>query len=157
MSLSKWRLLLLVGCGTLTAIAAADSFFAVRPVAAGPGAGLEQLPFIGPDGQTAMLSVQKTPVLDLADVESASVERKETPASEPRVRVVLTPQGRERFAEFTARAIHQRIAVMVDGKVCEAPVIQAKLTAPFIPVQCNVTEEQARELAARINAAAGRK
>ena len=109
------------------------------------------------DGQSLVLAVQKTPLLDLADVDSAHVETRNAPGGEPRVLVMLTPHGRERLGEVTARALHQRIAVVVDGKVCEAPVIQAKLTGPYLPIQCQMNEQQARELAAKIDAAARRK
>ena len=128
MALAKFRLLLLlVSCSTWAAVGADEtSIFQIRRVVNAPAANVERMPFTSPDGQTMMLTVEKTPLLDLSDVESATVESKDTPSGEPEMRVMLTPHGRERLGEVTSQAIHQRIAVVIDGKVWQAPVIQAR-------------------------------
>ena len=147
-------LLLMVSFGTPGVWAAGKpALFQIRRVENAPAADLEQMPYTSPDGQTLMLSVQKSAVLGIADVESASVAAGNAPGGDPEIRVWLTPQGRERFAEVTAQSVQQRVAVVIDGKVYAAPVIQARLTVQYLPVQVHVTDQRARELAAKINAA----
>jgi preprotein translocase subunit SecD len=147
--------LVLVSFGAPGALAAdAPAIFQVRRVENAPAADLEQMPYTSPDGQTMMLSVQKSAVLGIADVESASVAAGDGPGGEPELRVWLTPKGRERFAAVTAQSIHQQFAVVIDGKVYAAPVMQARLAGSYLPVLVHVTGRQARELAAKINAAA---
>ena len=147
-------LLLLVSFHTLEALAAAKpAIFQVRRVESAPAADLEQMPYTSPDGQTLMLSVQKSAVLGIADVESASVAPGTAPGAALEIRIWLNPQGRERFTEVSAQSAHQRFAVVIDGKVYAAPVIQARVTGAYLPVEVHLTDQQARELAAKINAA----
>ena len=127
--------------------------FQVRRVQSAPAADLEQMPYTSPDGQTLMLSVQKSAVLGIADVASASVAPATAPGGELEIRIWLNPQGRERFTEVTAQSVHQRVAVIIDGTVYAAPIIQAKLSVAYLPVSVHVTGERASELAAKINAA----
>jgi preprotein translocase subunit SecD len=153
MGLPKCKLLLpLVICITLSA-ADNPSMFQIRRVAAGPGDAAEQLAFTSPDGQNTTLPVQREPFLDLSDVESATVVPKSVTEGDPQVRVWLTQHGRQRLEELTGQSLHQRIAVVIEGKVWSAPVIQAKLTGPYIPIQAHITDQEAQELAARINVA----
>lgn len=127
--------------------------FQVRRVESAPAADLEQMPYTSPDGQKLMLSVRKSAVIGIADVESASVAPGTAPGSDVEIRIWLKPQGRERFTEVTAQSVHQRFAVVIDGKVYAAPVIQARIEGAYLPVQVHMTGDQARELAAKINAA----
>ncbi len=89
---------------TFSAIAAdapTQSIFQVRLVVDAASDGTEQLAYKDKDGQTLMLDVQKTPVLDLNDIESAEVVTEDTPSGQPQVRIMLTPQGRERLEEVS--------------------------------------------------------
>lgn len=145
---------------TFSAIAAdapTQSIFQVRLVVDAASDGTEQLAYKDKDGQTLMLDVQKTPVLDLNDIESAEVVTEDTPSGQPQVRIMLTPQGRERLEEVSEQAIHKRLAIVIDGKVYAAPMIQAKLTSDYIPIGDVPTEEQAKDIAGKINAAVRRK
>lgn len=121
-----------------------------------PSADTEQLSYRMIDGQAINLPVQKNVLLDQSAVVSAIVGRDST-TGRPQVRVMLTPQGQARFAEITSQSVHKRVAVVVDGKVVEAPIIQSELNTTFIPVQGDFSETQANQMAARINAAIGRR
>jgi preprotein translocase subunit SecD len=146
-------LILSTGC---LIFAAQVSIFQVRMVQDAPSADSEQLAYRSVDGQNITLAVQKTVLLDQSAVQSAVVA-KDSSTGRPIVRVLLTPQGRARFAEITGQSIHKRVAVVVDGKLVEAPIVQAQLTTTFIPVLGEFTEQQASHLAARINAALGKR
>ena len=155
MRLTKFSLLLLLVSFDTPGVGAAGkaAAFQVRRVESAPAADLEQMPYTGPDGQTLMLSLQKSAVLGIADVESASVAAPAAPGGDPEIRVWLTTEGRARFAEVSAQSIRQRVAVIIDGKVYAAPIVQARLAVAYLPVSVHVTEQRARELAAKINAA----
>ena len=45
------------------------------------------------------------------------------------------------------------IAILIDGVVCAAPMIQAEITADSIPIRDNLTGQQPEDLARKINAA----
>lgn len=120
----------------------------VREAAAGD---TEQMSYQSRDGQTLQFQVKKKPLLDQTAVVSASVASDTT--GHPEVRVALTPKGRKRLAKITRQNIHNRIAVVIDGVLYDAPVIQAEISTDWLPVLDNFTEQQAAELAAKINAA----
>ena len=156
MGLPKCKLLLPLVISLTLSAADNTSMFQIRRVAPTPGDGADQLAFVTADGQNMTLPVRKEPLLDLSDVESASVTPKSVTAGDPQVRIWLTLNGRARLGAFTEQAVHQRIAVVIEGKIWAAPVIQAKITGPYLPIQAHITDQQAQELAARINAAVKR-
>jgi preprotein translocase subunit SecD len=79
------------------------------------------------DGRRAARTyfVIKSGGLDNTDVENADVR----PGWEghPEVQVVLTAEGRRKFADMTARAVGRKIVVAVDGMVETAPIIQSPI------------------------------
>jgi len=132
------------------------SIFELRLVLDTPSADSEQMAFTSPDGQTMVLNVQKMPLLDQSDVQSATAAQ-DSDTGQPRIQIMFNPQGEERLAEVSRRNLHKRIAVVIDGKLWEAPIIQAELTGGAVPIQGAFTQQQANELAGKINAEAGRK
>ena len=95
------------------------------------------------------------PVLDLMDVESASVTE-ENGTGQPMIKITLTPAGSKRLQEASKANIHRRVAVVVDGKILSAPVIQAELTGPNLPITGSYSAELANELVGKINARLGK-
>jgi preprotein translocase subunit SecD len=149
----------LVTCLTLAALAATPpkpSIFEIRPVLDAPSADSEQLEMTSADGQAMVLNVQRVPLLDESYVQSAAAAQ-DSETGQVRIQIMLTPQGQKRLAEVTRQNLHRRIAVVVDGKLCEAPMIQAEITGGAVPIRGDFTQPQASELAARINADAGKK
>ena len=104
------------------------------------------------DGQAVPLSVEKTPVFDQAGVTSAAVV-KDNATGRAQLRIALTREGSRRIAEITKQNIHKRIAIIIDGVLYEAPVIQAEISTDSLPVRDALTEQRAEELARKINAA----
>ena len=139
----------------LAATAADTSVFQVRLVLDAPAAGSEQMTFQGIDGTASTFNVQKMPLLDLMDVESASVTE-ENGTGQPMVKVTLTPAGSKRLQEASKANIHRRVAVVIDGKILSAPVIQAELTGPNLPITGSYSAELAKELVGKINAGLGK-
>src|SRR5579864_3171548 len=117
------------------------SFFEIRPVLDAPSADSQQMVYTSKDGQRLVLNVQKTALLDLTAVESAHVI-KDVSGSPFGIEIRLTAKGRERFAETTAQNIHKQIAVIVDGKVYAAPVIQARISTEAISISDHFATEQ---------------
>jgi preprotein translocase subunit SecD len=152
MVLSILRLMLVVSFVPLPALAAGDTaLFEVRLVVAAPAAGVEQMSYQSKDGRQVTVYVGQLPLMNLSDVTSASVQTDAQGKTE--LRVILTPKGRDRLAKTTEEAIHHQLAIVVDGKLLEAPMIQAKLAADYLTVRGAMTAKQAQEMAALINGA----
>jgi preprotein translocase subunit SecD len=100
--------------------------------------------------------VQKRPLLDLGAVESVAVVS-DSQTGQPALQITFTPAGRLRFAELTKERNHQRIAILIDGKLREVPVIQDGMTVNFLRVNEGLSASEASDLAARMNAAIGGK
>ena len=126
------------------------SMFQIRLVADRASANTQEMPMKSPDGPTVTLEIEKKPLMDLASVASAKVV-KDDGSGQAQLHIVLTGEGRERLAEVTRRNIHRRIAVIIDGTVYAAPVIQAEISSEFIPVHTFFTDKQAEELARKVN------
>jgi preprotein translocase subunit SecD len=65
----------------------------------------------------------------------------------------LNAAGQKRFAEVTRQHIGKRLAIIMDGQVCSAPVIRSEITGRKGQISGNFTQEQARELSNKINRA----
>ncbi|HEY2012416.1 MAG TPA: hypothetical protein VGH38_02895 [Bryobacteraceae bacterium] len=144
---------LLLGCAALALAASNPSVFQIRSASDIPSADSEQMTYKSKDGQTIPLYVQKEPLLDISAVHSAEMVR-DVAGSPFNVKITFTPEGRERFAEATRQNVRKRIAVIIDGRVYAAPMIQSELTAPSITISGDIgTEQQATELAAKIQKA----
>jgi preprotein translocase subunit SecD len=104
----------------------------------------------GAGGQT--LYVQKAPLLDCTAISSATVT-KDTPTGAPQIEVEFTEVGGELFAAITKENIDKRLAIVLDGHLYSAPVIRSEIPGGKAQITGSFTEEEARELAAKINAA----
>lgn len=102
----------------------------------------------GSRGET--LHVQKRPLMDFTSIRSASVTT-HTPTGEPQISVEFNEVGKELFAAITKENINKRLAIVVDGHLYSAPVIRTEIPGGKAIVAGSFTEEEARELAARIN------
>lgn len=71
--------------------------------------------------------VHRSAVVDGRDVKSATVVFSPT-SNRHEVLVELYPRGAKRFAKATAAAVGQKLAMVVNGKVVSAPVVQSAIT-----------------------------
>lgn len=63
----------------------------------------------------------------------------------------MTSAGKERFATITRQNLHKRLAIVLDGKVCSAPVIQSEITQGQASISGNFTQREAIELSNVLN------
>ncbi len=63
----------------------------------------------------------------------------------------MTSAGKERFATVTRQNLHKRLAIVLDGKVCSAPVIQSEITQGQASISGNFTQREAIELSNVLN------
>ena len=68
----------------------------------------------------------------------------------------LTPSGTGQFAEVTGQNIGKRLAIVIDGQLITAPIIQSPITGGKGQITGNFTEQEAKNLAAKINKAIAR-
>jgi RNA polymerase sigma factor (sigma-70 family) len=106
----------------------------------------------GAGGET--LQVQKTPLMDYTAIRSATVER-DASSGDPEINVELSDVGKELFAAVTKENINKRLAIVLDGHLYLAPVIRSEISDGKVQITGHFTEEEARELAAKINEAIG--
>ena len=97
------------------------------------------------------LYVQKRVLLDQTDVQSARVNR--SGPGGPQIEVTFTDEGRRRFAEITHRNIGKRLAIVMDGRVCSAPVIQSEIPGGIAEIAGSFSDQEAQALADKINGA----
>jgi preprotein translocase subunit SecD len=74
--------------------------------------------------------VVKDAAIDNADVAAAEI----APAGDgqPAIRMVLTADGRRKFADLTARTVGRKLALVVDGTVRSAPVLMSPISGGVI-------------------------
>ena len=102
------------------------------------------------------LYVQKTPLLDYTAIRSATVTRNEFTGT-PEINIEFSEVGKELFAAITRENLNKRLAIVVDGHLYSAPVIRSEISEGKAQITGSFTEEEARELATKINDAIGGK
>jgi hypothetical protein len=95
------------------------------------------------------LYVRKTVLLDQTAVKSAKAVRDNL--GKPQINVRFTDAGRKRLAEVTRQSIHQRLAMVLDGRLYAAPVIQSEITGGEAVISGNFSDQEADTLAQKIN------
>jgi outer membrane protein assembly factor BamB len=135
---------------------AESSVFQVRLVAQAPAEDADRMTLVQPSrdpGQTQeeVLHVKKEVLLDGSAVKSASV--KAGGSFGPTIVIDFTDDGRKRFAEITRQNIGKRLALIIDGRVCSAPVFRSEISGGAAHVWGLFSEQEAKDLAAKINKA----
>jgi preprotein translocase subunit SecD len=148
---------LISGCLIAVAAVAADSstsqVFQMRLVADQPSSETEQMTLVqtwhGKE-QKEVLFVQKTALLDQTDLKSATVSTN-AQMSTPQIDISFTDKGTKRFAEVTRQNIGKRLAIIIGGQIYSAPHIQAEITSGDGQITGSFSEQEARDLAAKIS------
>jgi preprotein translocase subunit SecD len=120
-----------------------------------PGENAEALTNQTANSSGETLYVQKTPLLDATAVRTATVITNATGA--PQIEIQLNPEGQELFAKITKENVNKRLAIVLNGRLYSAPVIRSEITGGKAQISGAFTEEEAQELAARINEMIGSK
>jgi beta-lactamase regulating signal transducer with metallopeptidase domain len=105
-------------------------------------------------GFREVLNVDKTVLLDGTALKSASVDKDFL--GHPEIQIKFTDAGAKLFAAITRQHLHQRLAIIMDGKPLTAPVIQSEISDGRAQIAGSFTEEQAAALADEINQAIGK-
>lgn len=91
------------------------------------------------------LVLDRSPLLsgqDIVDARPAFDER-----NQPCVSIQFSARGAEQFERITGELIHQQFAIVLDGVVQSAPVIQQKISGGKASITGSFTTEEAQDLA----------
>ena len=124
------------------------SVFQVRLVVTNSSTDSEKM-FATYNSSVETFQVQITPLLNAAAIESAHVIY-DVP-QKPWIGITFTEAGAKQFAEITRQHIGDRLAIIVDGKLLSAPIIQAEIPDGKADIAGNFTKTEAKALASKIN------
>jgi preprotein translocase subunit SecD len=102
------------------------------------------------DGKIAECLVLGRPIVNAKDARSATVDETPAPAKEPVLSVVLGGTGSANLDGFAERNQGQRLAIVVDGTLVNAPVLQYTSFAGRIQVT-GLSKEKTDDLFRRLN------
>jgi len=94
-----------------------------------------------------VLNVGKEVLFDQKALKAAVVQDR---IELPSIAITFTEEGRRRFAAFTRDNIGTRLAIIIDGRLYCAPAIRAEIPGGKAEISGNFTEQEARNLAAKI-------
>jgi hypothetical protein len=118
-------------------------------------ADVEQLPAPAEQGERKTLPVRREVLLDESMIEQVSPTRLEEDSSRIALGITLTPEGGKRMVEASQRWPGRRVAVVVDGVVLVAAVINPGVSEELIIDLGDAGEEAVRsDMAGRLHAAA---
>ena len=67
------------------------------------------------------------------------------------IQITFTDDGARQFAEVTRQNIHKRLAILINGQVCEAPIIQMEIRGGTAHIDGRFSKQEAKALAKKIN------
>jgi len=98
---------------------------------------------------TNLLYVQKAILLDETALKSAKLGT--AGLGWPVIEITFTDAGAKRFAEVTRQNIHKRLAIVIDGQLCEAPIIQTEISGGKAQISGSFSKKEAKDLAKKIS------
>jgi preprotein translocase subunit SecD len=146
-TLAGWLVLAVLAVG-----AYAEPVFQMRLVVSSPTEDSVPMVWVTQNGDntfTNVLNVQKTVLLDGTAVKSAKMTN--DPMGHPEIYLNLTDEGAKKFAEVTRQNLHQQLAILVDGRVCTAPIIHAVIPAGEIQINGVFSKREAKDMVRKIN------
>lgn len=107
----------------------------------------EELPVEKPvQGMPATLHLSREAVVNASHVKKAEVTENAI-SKQKEISVTLNDEGRDRFAKVTKDAIGKRMAVVINGKIVQAPVIRSPITGGKFVISGNFSADEAAKLA----------
>jgi preprotein translocase subunit SecD len=70
------------------------------------------------------------------------------------IKLVLTPEGKEKFAKATAANLNKQIAIVLDGTVISAPTVQSAITDGEARITGNFTVQEAKDFVLQLKSGA---
>jgi beta-lactamase regulating signal transducer with metallopeptidase domain len=104
--------------------------------------------------QAQTLYLTKEVLLDHTALESATFNKNRL--GYPEIDVSLTKAGGKQFAEITQQHLHEKLAIVIDGKLWMAPVVQTPITGGKAQITGSFSDDEGKELVAKINEAVGK-
>jgi len=152
----KTLIALIASCLVATAVVAADieaaPIFQMRLVAETPSATSEPMVQVSKSNDHLVnetLNVEKAVLIDQAALKSASVGTDSL--GHPIIDITFTKSGAEQFAKVTQENLHKRLAIIIDGHLTSAPMIQMPIKGGKAQISGSFSKEEATDLANRIN------
>jgi hypothetical protein len=102
--------------------------------------------------RNVVIYVEKEVLLDGRAVKTASAVRDKV-SGRPYVSITFTEEGAKQFAQVTREFIGERLAIISDGQVYSAPVIQQEISGGTAQIQGDFTLQEANDFAKKINEA----
>jgi preprotein translocase subunit SecD len=142
----------------LAVAASAGPALQMRLAADSPSDNAERMSYVTQhDGQSAtmVLYVQKEVLLDDSMLKSAKAGTDQF--GHAKIEITLNDAGKKRFEKVTRQNLHKKIAILIDGNVCQAPIIQSEISGGKMEIVGSFSKEEAKGLAKKLNDAAKRK
>jgi preprotein translocase subunit SecD len=109
--------------------------------------GWEMVPGPGPEKNPLWIS----PEVALTNRDVARAYPSRTLENKPCVGVFLTEEGAMKFARLTKSHVHELLAIMIDGRVTMAPIINSEIIGGQAIIQGNFTEEETESIAKELS------
>ena len=98
-------------------------------------------------GVTQVLRILPKPIISDAEIESAEIA-----AGQPNViNIMISEKGARMFRQQIKDMLGERVAILVDGKVLSAPVLQTVDFGQKLQINGNFREGEAQDIADRLN------
>jgi len=115
--------------------------FELRLAQSNPDSTLKEMVFYNSDKK---FFIHDSVFLTNSDIVAAEVIDWET---QPKVKVILTEEGKEKFAEFTGNHVGENAAILVNDKLISAPRINAQITEGVLLIVGLFNHEEAQSMA----------
>ena len=152
MKMSLLLAVLLFLCRNLPA--SEPAIFEMHAVADKADATKKMYSMITPDHRNEVLFLEPEVLLNQTAVKSAWVEHDKEGAAQ--VHLLLTEEGKRRFADVTEKLLNKRLGIVVEGQLRSAPVIRTKIFGGEAIIYGNLTEGEAADLADKLNRVASK-
>lgn len=159
--MKKLLLAALAGFGLsmfMAAAAWAEPVLQMRLVVDSPSDGAERMTYVtqwDEHSATNVLYVQKAVLLDESALKSAKAG---TDAfGHAKIDITLNDAGAKRFAAVTRENLHKKLAIVIDGKIYQAPMIQHEISGGKAEIVGSFSKEEAKDLVKKLNEAAKHK
>ena len=94
------------------------------------------------------LFLDTTVLLDHTSLLHASVDEGQ---SEPMILIKLTSEGTKRFGEISTNYLNKRVAFVLNGQLCCAPVIRSPMFGGSVLISGNFSADEAKDLVEKLN------
>jgi preprotein translocase subunit SecD len=98
---------------------------------------------------TNVLNIEQTVLLDQTALKSAKPSTDALGQSV--IDIIFTKSGTKRFAEVTRSNIHKRLAIIINGQVCEVAIIQTEISDGVAQISGGFSKQEVKYLAGKIN------